>query len=181
MPQIFFIADTHFGHEAIIAYEGRPFAGAAAMDAHLIENWNRAVAPDDLVFMLGDFALAPAPRVRELTGLLAGRKHLVMGNHDRRHSPDWWREAGFDWVSPYPILVEDTLWLSHEPLYVNANMPYANIFGHVHGNPAYRDASAHSLCVSCERVAYTPITLDEARARMREADSRSPQSSPAVG
>lgn len=169
MPNTFFIADTHFGHDAIIRYEQRPFADAAAMDAVLLDNWQRTVGKDDLLFMLGDFALAPAERVRALLGLLPGRKHLVMGNHDRQHSAAWWREAGFDWVSPYPILIEEMLLLSHEPLYVNANMPYANIFGHVHGNPAYKDASGQSLCVSAERIGYTPVSLEEVRARLQQA------------
>ncbi len=163
MPRTFLIADTHFGHNAIIAYEQRPFADAAEMDRALIENWNQAVAPDDFVWMLGDFALAPAARVREVLAQLHGRKSLVMGNHDRAHAAGWWQEAGFDWVSPYPVLFEETLMLSHEPLYVNANMPYVNIFGHVHGNPAYKDVSDHHFCVSCERIGYTPIALEAVR------------------
>lgn len=165
MPQTFLIADTHFGHRNIIGYENRPFADAADMDRRLIENWNAVVSPEDRVLVLGDFALAPAARVRELLETLHGHKTLVMGNHDRAHSPAWWQEAGFAFVSPYPILFEDTLLLSHEPLYVNVNMPYVNVFGHVHGNPAYKDVSGHHMCVSCERIGYAPIALE----RVREA------------
>jgi calcineurin-like phosphoesterase family protein len=169
MPRTFFIADTHFGHTAIIAYERRPFADAAEMDRQLLENWNSVVAPEDHVWMLGDFALASAGRARELLAALNGRKSLVMGNHDRKHPPTWWQEAGFAFVSPYPVLFDEMLLLSHEPLYVNANMPYVNIFGHVHGNPAYKDVSDHHLCVSCERIAYTPISLESAREAIETA------------
>ena len=169
MPNTFLIADTHFGHEAIIRYERRPFADAAEMDTHLLANWNAAVAQDDLVYMLGDFALASAERVRALLHALHGRKLLILGNHDRKHPAAWWQDAGFHWVSPYPILAEENLLLSHEPLYVNANMPYANIFGHVHGNPAYKDASGQHVCVSCERIGYTPLALEALRTRMQAA------------
>ncbi len=165
MARVFFIADTHFGHKNIIDYENRPFSHTAEMDDRLIENWNGVVEPEDRVMMLGDFALAPAERIRALLATLHGHKTLILGNHDRGHSPAWWQEAGFEFASPYPILFEDMLLLSHEPLYVNANMPYVNIFGHVHGNPAYKDVSGQHLCVSCERIEYTPIALE----RVREA------------
>lgn len=169
MANTFFIADTHFGHSAIIAYECRPFADAAEMDAQLIQNWNGVVAAQDCVWMLGDFALAPAARVQEILRALHGRKSLVMGNHDRGHSISWWLDAGFEWVTPYPVLFEDMLLLSHEPLYVNANMPYVNVFGHVHGNPAYKDVSGQHFCVSGERIGYTPVALEQVKTAIQQA------------
>jgi calcineurin-like phosphoesterase family protein len=45
-------------------------------------------------------------------------------------------------------------------------MPYANIFGHVHGNPAYKDYSSQSFCVSVERINYTPILFEDIRLAM---------------
>ena len=169
MPKTWLIADTHFGHSAIVGYEQRPFADAAQMDEQLISNWNSAVGPEDQVFMLGDFALAPAGRVKELLATLHGRKTLILGNHDRGHSVSWWLEAGFAWASPYPILLDEFFMLSHEPLYVNANMPYANIFGHVHGNPAYRDCSGQHFCVSAERIGYAPIDFAKVKEAIAQA------------
>jgi len=169
MPNTFLIADTHFGHTGIISYENRPFADAADMDRQLLENWNRAVGQEDRVLMLGDFALAPDARIRELLAALRGRKTLIMGNHDREHPPTWWQEAGFELAIPYPILFEDMLLLSHEPLYVSANMPYVNVFGHVHGNPAFKDVSGQHMCVSCERIGYTPIPLERVREAVAKA------------
>ena len=51
---------------------------------------------------------------------------------------------------------------------MNRNMPYANLYGHVHGNPSYRDVSSHSVCVSVERIGYSPISLEEIRQKLRE-------------
>ena len=45
-------------------------------------------------------------------------------------------------------------------------MPYGNLFGHVHGNPAYADASAQSCCVCVERTDYRPISFEEVKRRM---------------
>lgn len=61
--------------------------------------------------------------------------------------------------------------LSHEPLYVNRNMPYANVFGHVHGNPAYRDVSPRSVCVSVERTGFAPLSARELRERLQNEQS----------
>lgn len=85
MSNIWFSADTHFGHRRIIDYCDRPFASVAAMDNELIENWNEAVAADDHIYFLGDFSL-DFKRVRQVLPLLRGVKHLVAGNHDLCHS-----------------------------------------------------------------------------------------------
>lgn len=85
-----------------------------------------------------------------------------MGNHDTQ-SENYYREIGFESVSRYPIIIENFWILSHEPLYINKNMPYANIFGHVHGNPIYKDFSPQSFCVSAERINYTPLDFNTIR------------------
>ncbi len=61
----------------------------------------------------------------------------------------------------YPVIYNEWFILSHEPVYINSNMPYANIYGHVHSNPSYADYSAQSFCVSAERINYTPIEFSQ--------------------
>lgn len=160
----FFIADTHFGDEKILRYENRPFESAEQMDEELARRWNRAVGPEDTVFHLGDFSAdLGAARDRELLGRLNGKKVLVLGNHDRHRTPEEWRGLGFAEAAPWPILFGGFFLLSHEPVYVNQNMPYANLYGHVHGNPSYRDASPQSVCVSAERTEYAPLSFERVR------------------
>ena len=98
---------------------------------------------------------------------LKGTKILIMGNHDTGYSPEEWRKMGFLECSRWPILYEGFFLLSHEPLYINRNMPYANIYGHVHNNPSYRDASSQSVCVSVERIRYCPEAFEAIREKMR--------------
>ncbi len=168
MAKDFFIADTHFGGEAIIRYENRPFTNAAEMDTQLITDWNRTVAEEDTVYVLGDFSdYDDAERDAAILAQLNGIKILVMGNHDRHRTPEEWRKLGFRECSPWPIVYEEYFLLSHEPLYINANMPYANFFGHVHANPSYKDASRQSVCVSAERIGYAPIEFNDLRGRMK--------------
>lgn len=165
--KIFFIADLHFGDERIIRYEGRPFASAGEMDRQLVLNWNRTVAREDTVFVLGDFSCYEAEQDRELLKELSGRKILIMGNHDRHRSAGEWRSLGFAECVEWPVVYREFYILSHEPVYLNANMPYANLYGHVHNNPSYRDVSGQSFCVSAERIDYTPLDFEEICARMK--------------
>ncbi len=166
MPQnIYLIADTHFGDAAILRYENRPFRSVEEMDEALIRNWNSTITSEDTVFVLGDFSAYDLKKTAAICQRLNGHKHLIMGNHDTASVHDY-LACGFENVSRYPIIYEQFWMLSHEPLYLNRNMPYANIFGHVHDNPMYRTDSPQSFCVCAERIGYTPIRFDEVRERV---------------
>lgn len=167
LPKTFFMADTHFGHEDIIHFERRPFADGAEMNQVLIANWNRVVGTDDRVFLLGDFALGEQELITKWVRSLNGYKILLLGNHDREYPCSWWQQTGFAEVISYPIIYEQWFMLSHEPLYINRNMPYVNIFGHVHANPTYADYTAQSFCVSAERIQYTPIEFKEIEKKIK--------------
>ncbi len=156
---VYLIADTHFGDGSILRYESRPFEDAAAMDAELIRRWNQTVTPQDTVYHLGDFSRYDLQKNREILAQLNGTKYLVLGNHDRQYTCRQWQEAGFAWVYDLPVLYEGFYVLSHEPIYVSANMPYANLFGHVHASPTYKTCSCRSFCVSVERIDYAPIAF----------------------
>lgn len=161
----FFIADTHFGEDNIRRYENRPFSSSKEMDEALILNWNSAVSENDEVFMLGDFGADG--RENDVLSRLNGRKLLLKGNHDIKNN-DFYRKAGFDEVYDLPVLYKGFWLLSHEPIYVNSNMPYANIFGHVHANPMFKDFSSQHFCVSAERIDFTPISFEEIARKVKE-------------
>ena len=62
LSQVFFTADTHYGHRAVVDYCHRPFVDEKEMDEAMIERWNAVVQPGDLVYHLGDFALCATGR-----------------------------------------------------------------------------------------------------------------------
>ena len=156
----FGIADPHFGHENIIRYCNRPFESAAEMDKAIIDNWNNTVSNDDLVWVLGDFALASRDYTKFIIKSLKGRKRLILGNHDR-HNPEWYKEAGFEFISPYPIIIHDFIVLSHAPLeFLNENCTFFNIYGHVHNDSRYEDVTYNGGCVCVERTEYKPMDMD---------------------
>lgn len=155
---IYFIADTHFSEENIIRYENRPFEDAVKMDQELISRWNSVVNKADDVYVLGDFGADG--KEAQMIDRLNGNKFLVKGNHDIK-SNQYYRDSGFKEVYEYPIIIREFWILSHESLYVNANMPYANLFGHVHASPIIKTYSKQHYCVSVERINYTPISFDD--------------------
>jgi len=80
---ILFTSDQHFGHANIIKFLERPFRDVHEMDQTLIDAWNDAVGPDDVVYHLGDFTLTDSlsPWIHALT---FGQLIIVPGSHDWR-------------------------------------------------------------------------------------------------
>lgn len=156
----FIIADTHFNHSNIIKYCNRPFTNVEDMDNQLIKNWNNVVNKNDIVYHLGDFALGNIEKIAEYKSKLNGKIFLIMGNHDIYNIKKYY-EAGFDKVYDKPIIYNDFFILSHKPMFLTENMPYANIFGHVHNDPKYISASDNSFCVSIEKINYKPILFND--------------------
>jgi calcineurin-like phosphoesterase family protein len=132
---ILFTADTHFGHAGAMALYRRPFASTAEMDRELVERWNRAVRPEDVVWHLGDFAVRQKPeRVRELLLSLNGTKHLITGNNDGLSTTD---SDGWKTVQQYAEIVVDGihLVLCHYAFRTWRDMGkgWLNLHGHSHG------------------------------------------------
>lgn len=161
-----FIADTHFGHEAVMQYEERPFISVEHMDAALISNWNNTVADEDVIWHLGDVALVPKPRIIEILAQLKGRKYLICGNHDRRITCTWWQQHGFETAVKFPGIVDlGHMVLSHIPV---PGVKKLNIHGHLHGNRHRIMPDGHPdlyYCVSVEQTGFRPVSFEEITAQ----------------
>jgi calcineurin-like phosphoesterase family protein len=161
MSRVWVISDTHFGHKNIIQYTGRPFSSVEEMDNTMIENWNKVVAPEDTVYHLGDFILSKKHNIKEIARVLHGDKILIFGNHDKQSS-QFYRNI-FKEVYANPIIFKEFYMLSHYPVYLNKNMPYVNIHGHIHEKVMVCQSEGKNLyfnaCV--EHLNYTPILFDD--------------------
>lgn len=158
---LFFLSDTHFSHENIIGYCGRPFASAEEMDEAIVERWNARVRPGDHVYHLGDVALR-----RQHLGIvkrLSGRKRLLFGNHDIFDYKDY-VAAGFEKLAAYRVL--DGLMFSHIPIAERSLGRFAaNVHGHTHNNEVDPNPRYFNACV--EVLNYTPVSLEEIKATLR--------------
>lgn len=82
---VWYTSDTHFYHENIIKYCGRPFKDVNQMNEIIIRNWNERIQPNDLVYHLGDFGLFSKGREpQDILNRLNGNIHLIKGNHDSK-------------------------------------------------------------------------------------------------
>ena len=103
--------------------------------------------------------------LQKLIKSLNGKIILIAGNHDKNNLDFYKKECGLE-VYNYPIIIDDFWILSHEPMYVSQQSPYANIFAHVHNNPLYTTVSTRSYCVSAERISYKPINFKTIKQRI---------------
>lgn len=136
MPKTFYLADWHYGHANILAYDDRPFRTVDEMNAALVDRWNHAVSPDDFVYILGDMFWCGQRDAIPILDALHGRKVLVRGNHDRV-GDDFSRR--FLKICDY-LEVEDDgrhIVLCHYPIpcFKNHTLPsWFHFYGHVHNS-----------------------------------------------
>lgn len=75
-----YTSDLHFHHQKV-AVEKRGFASIEEHDEIILQNWNRDVRKDDIVFICGDLAMN-WKNIEDKLSRMAGRKILITGNHD---------------------------------------------------------------------------------------------------
>ena len=96
---IYYTADLHLGHANIIKHCDRPFSSADDMDEHLISCWNARVRSSDTVYILGDLIFRSVASPESYLERLSGKKHLILGNHDK----DWVKKVD---LSKYFVSVD---------------------------------------------------------------------------
>jgi calcineurin-like phosphoesterase family protein len=151
------ISDTHFFHANIAEYCSRP----NGWQDLIIENWNRWIRPDDIVFHLGDLALGKKESAEALIPPLNGRLFLMRGNHDRR-SVAFYHGLGITLVKdPYRMETNTGLKLafSHRPI-VPLDPGQLNLHGHIHNNPTPGLGPRH-VNLSIEVRQYRPWRLSD--------------------
>lgn len=136
--QLYFTSDTHFQHKNILHHCNRPFKSIEEHDATLVENWNKKVPKNGIVFHLGDVAMKfEAKRLNEILTSLNGKIYLIVGNHDVQYLECLKNYfAGIYWQLGLHIGQHSVL-LNHNPFLCYAGAwkekPKAiQLFGHVH-------------------------------------------------
>lgn len=121
------ITDTHFGHDKMVEYCGRP-----KNHSDLILKNLAMIQTGDILIHLGDFCIGNDELwhklfFEELSGV---RKILVKGNHDRK-SNNWYLTHGWDFVCDKfsDHFFGNYITFSHIPINGIQNI---NIHGHFH-------------------------------------------------
>lgn len=179
MANIFFTSDTHYGHANIIKYCNRPFNDVHEMDQELIRRHNEVVKPTDVVYHLGDFALAPNTYIESILNRLNGRIRFIKGNHDKfltklgndglALASTVGRLRNVEWIEDYYELREHGIVMFHYPLGSWNAMQHGTIMlhGHSHGNYKYSYPNSENhgkiIDVGVDCHDYRPISLDKVK------------------
>lgn len=167
---IYYTADLHLGHANVIRHCDRPFTSADEMDATLIQNWNAKVHKNDTVYIVGDFLFRAKKPAEDYLAELKGKKHLIIGNHDKY----WMKKVDlakwFESVSPM-LFVSDSghsATLCHYPMMSWPGMSRNGhmIYGHIHNNVGadyWPLIAARDLMLNAgvDINGFSPVTLEE--------------------
>ena len=180
-PKIWFTSDNHFGHKNMIKFTNRPFTDVEEMNNAMIERWNARVGSDDIVYHLGDFALSPLTKLREIREKLNGRICLIKGNHDNaaQYSPEC-----FEWIKDYhELIVEDKdahkgqrlIVLFHYAMRVwNASHHGSwHLYGHSHGELP-DDIKSLSFDVGVDSHNFYPLSYEDVKQIMAKKEWKPP-------
>lgn len=167
---ICYTADLHLGHANVIQHCNRPYSSADEMDAALISSWNSKVHRDDTVYIVGDFLFRAKRPAEDYLRELKGRKHLLIGNHDKY----WMKKVDltqwFESVSPMLFITDNgrSVALCHYPMMTWPGISKGGymVYGHIHNNtnadfwPLIR-ANDLMLNAGVDINGFAPVTLDE--------------------
>ena len=163
--KIFFIADTHFYHKNVIKYDKRGFSDVYEMNKTIIDNWNKVVSDNDVVYILGDFIFGSVKQAMGVLNQLKGRKHLIVGNHDNKILSDKNFRSYFESINDYKEIYIDKrkVILFHYPIADWCGMfnGSLHLYGHVHTNGTQYKMNKNSYNVGAGVIGFTPRTLNE--------------------
>jgi len=164
--KIWIASDTHFGHEKMVEFCGRPKDFGPKIFKALAQ-----IPSDDMLIHLGDVCMGKDEASHAMwIQPLSCKKMLVMGNHDRK-SISWYLEHGWDSVVHSAVIEAfgKRILLSHVPYdsKVVKHVAEVNVHGHFH-DKTFRlkqfakmyeyDPLVHS-CMAMEKTEYRPVTL----------------------
>ena len=166
---IYYISDLHFGHRNVIEMDHRPFETIEEMDETLIRQWNDRVTEQDDVYIVGDFAYRNGYTATWYLRQLKGRKHLIIGNHDRHTIKDPKALECFASVETMKRIDDNgrTVCLCHFPVaeWNGKRRGGYHVHGHLHIRRdevyAFMSRFDHALNAGCMINGYRPVTLDE--------------------
>jgi len=168
---LFFTSDTHFFHRSVISFCDRPYKNVEEMNYALIENWNKVVGVDDIVFHLGDIALGGSnKKVSQVLNKLNGKIYLVTGNHDYKILRTRYIRNRFEDISDLCVIkVTDLdalygvqkLVLSHYPMcsWEAKERGSIQLFGHTHGS--FKNHHNNQIEVGVDVQNYQPVSYND--------------------
>lgn len=160
MSNVWFISDTHLGHETITRFRTN-FVSAEEHHTTVLENIKAVVGKRDTLFILGDIAFKEFWAI-ELLKIPMEKLVLVLGNHDL---------PAMIWATLYNTYGQSKrfemhgltsykgFWLSHCPIHPDEmRKRKGNIHGHTH---FHKIQDERYLNVCLEHTEYKPVLFKD--------------------
>ena len=165
--KIYLITDTHFYHDKMVPYCGRPENHTELIGENLLRV-GRTMASYDVLIHLGDISVGNDEEAhRRFIEPLTCKKWLILGNHDNK-SKTWYLQHGWDWVGQhmYNFFYGKKILFSHIPVKDDGYYEL-NIHGHFH-NSDHRKHEPELLAIqnpkqrllAIEYTDYKPVLLE---------------------
>lgn len=165
MKNIFFTSDTHFGHANIIRYSNRPFSSVEEMDETLIENINKMIKPNDILYHLGDFSFKRGDFIYDyMDKIRCNNIYYIYGNHDKEIRKNRDLQLRFIWAKDFAEINVNgqEITLCHYAMRVWNKSHHGtwHLYGHSHGSlPDNNNSLSFDIGVDCHN--YKPLHFDE--------------------
>jgi calcineurin-like phosphoesterase family protein len=162
VESLWFTADLHLLHPKIVEYCRRPI-DPELHDKWIIDRINERVSKKDTLYILGDLSMANRKDTEELVSTIRGRKHLILGNHDKNLKNSTYFESISQIKVINPTILEGKrlgIVLCHYPIgsWEGKIKGSYHFYGHTHGrfkNPGL------SWDVGIDNNDYYPLELNE--------------------
>ena len=176
---IWFTSDLHLCHDKEFLWGPRGFKDQFEMNEAIIENWNKVVKPDDIVYDLGDIALSDVQTAAKCINKLNGKHMWINGNHDTTKKIDYIMDYCHDkmYYMGYAYVLKEgkhSFYLSHYPT-LTANFDdkkfsrhVINLHGHTHQQTNWLQvANPFMYHVGMDSHNCTPVHIDEVLADIK--------------
>ena len=174
MSEIYFTSDLHMMHNKGFLYEPRGFSNELDMCEALVENWNKVVKPEDIVYDLGDLALSDVQTAAKYIRKLNGKHYWICGNHDTKNKIDYIMNYCWDqmyycgWADMLKYDKKFSIYMSHYPTFTanyddkKFSQHVIALHGHTHQHTNWLHADNPFMYhVGLDSHNNAPVNMDE--------------------
>lgn len=166
MSESYFSGCFHLGHKAILKYRPKiVFRGETIFlennlqhDELIVDIINSKVTKRDALYAMGDICFS-MESIHLLGKLKAGRRYLVMGNHDTCHISEYAKY--FDDI--YGLRRYKDFWLSHCPIHPDELYGKFNIHSHLHTKNI---KDSRYVNVNMDMVGHIPVSFTDIKKKV---------------
>ena len=149
-----------------------------SMDRNLINNWNTVINKNDTVYFLGDLSFYSVEKTIEIVKKLNGKKHWIIGNHDKKLIKNTELTSLFEWVKDIEtIYIQDNtvpkgrtkIILCHYPMLTWDGSHNGSWHLHGHSHNTLIHPSKYAIDVGVDANYYFPVSYEQVKKKILEA------------